>query len=217
MDLTYTATTRSSPKSRNFSAHFESLACLIHVTSLEACVNGDASGVNAVTSDAAHRDATPGGSASAGTRALQAAYESSFHRLVALAAMVLGGPDGADDVVQDSYILCSRRSDEIGNPSAYLATTVVNQCRNRIRRSDAGKRAYGMLPVRDRVLPTHLVEFQDALLELPEDQRVAIVLRFYLSWSTDEIAEYMACPAATVRSRVSRGLGQLRRMLRQEQ
>lgn len=53
-----------------------------------------------------------------------------------------------------------------------------------------------------------------ALAELPEDQRLAIVLSDVQGYPYDEIAEVMGVAIGTVKSRISRGRSRLREVLR---
>jgi DNA-directed RNA polymerase specialized sigma24 family protein len=48
-------------------------------------------------------------------------------------------------------------------------------------------------------------------MALPERQRAALVLRFYLDVPDDQAADLLGCRPGTVRSLVSRGLDGLRR------
>ena len=55
-------------------------------------------------------------------------------------------------------------------------------------------------------------EIRSALEQLPENQRVATILRLYHDMQFDEIAEVLDCPISTVKSRVEAGrkrLGQI--------
>lgn len=54
---------------------------------------------------------------------------------------------------------------------------------------------------------------QEALAELPEDQRLAIVLSDVQGYAYDEIAEVMDVAVGTVKSRISRGRSRLRAVL----
>lgn len=54
---------------------------------------------------------------------------------------------------------------------------------------------------------------QEALAELPEDQRLAIVLSDVQGYAYDEIAEIMDVAVGTVKSRISRGRSRLRTVL----
>jgi RNA polymerase sigma-70 factor (ECF subfamily) len=49
-----------------------------------------------------------------------------------------------------------------------------------------------------------------ALLQLPEQQRTAVVLRHVIGMSYQEAAEVVGCPVGTVKAQVSRGLARLR-------
>ncbi len=60
------------------------------------------------------------------------------------------------------------------------------------------------------VLPEHL---QEALRDLPEDYRVAVVLCDVLDFSYEDIAEALDIPVGTVRSRIHRGRARLRQGL----
>lgn len=54
----------------------------------------------------------------------------------------------------------------------------------------------------------------NAVMKLPEDIRVSVVLREYEGLSYEEIAEVMDCPIGTVRSRIFRGRAILQENLR---
>lgn len=54
---------------------------------------------------------------------------------------------------------------------------------------------------------------EEALMQLPEDQRLAIVLSDVQGYGYEEIAEIMNTAVGTVKSRISRGRGRLREYL----
>ena len=61
-------------------------------------------------------------------------------------------------------------------------------------------------------LMTQLVhdEVRDAILTLPDDQRLAVVMRFFGAMSVQEIAWAMKCPEGTIKSRLFHGLRRIR-------
>jgi RNA polymerase sigma-70 factor (ECF subfamily) len=59
-------------------------------------------------------------------------------------------------------------------------------------------------------------QIQSALLELPPDQRLALVLCDIQGLPYDEIAKVMETSLGTVKSRIARGRGHLRRILLRE-
>ena len=55
----------------------------------------------------------------------------------------------------------------------------------------------------------------EVLDELPAEQRVAIVLREYQGFTSQEIADITGVPSATVRTRIFYGLRSVRKKLRE--
>ena len=56
----------------------------------------------------------------------------------------------------------------------------------------------------------------EAVLRLPEDQRLVLMLYYYEELSVAEIAKTLKIPQGTVKSRLSRGRERLRELLREE-
>jgi RNA polymerase sigma-70 factor (ECF subfamily) len=56
-----------------------------------------------------------------------------------------------------------------------------------------------------------------AMAELPEEQRVAILLKEYHGLTFQEIADQLNCPLSTVKTRLYQGLSVLRRRLERQQ
>lgn len=57
----------------------------------------------------------------------------------------------------------------------------------------------------------------DAVLRLPEDQRLVVMLYYYEDLPVAEIAKTLCVPQGTVKSRLSRGRDRLRALLREEE
>lgn len=57
----------------------------------------------------------------------------------------------------------------------------------------------------------------DAVLRLPEDQRLVVMLYYYEDLPVAEIAKTLSVPQGTVKSRLSRGRDRLRALLREEE
>ena len=130
--------------------------------------------------------------------------------MVRLAYTLVGNNEEAEELVQDSFAEVHRRRDEIRQPGAYLRTTVVSRCRSLLRRRRV-MQSHPPEPPED--LPGSAGELWDVLQKLPEDQRLAIVLKSYGGYRASEIAAIMEMPAATVRSHLKRGLASLRKEL----
>ena len=137
-------------------------------------------------------------------------YKVEYAGMVRLAYTLLGSNEEAEEIVQESFVDVYRRLNEIKRPGGYLRTAVVNRCRSALRR----RRVMALHPPEPPVgLPSDAGELWDVLMKLPEDQRIAVVLRYYGGYRASEIATIAALPAATVRSHLRRGLAVLRKEL----
>jgi RNA polymerase sigma-70 factor (sigma-E family) len=148
--------------------------------------------------------------------------------LVRLAIVLVGDRASAEDIVQDAFLGLYRRWDDLPDtsfPLAYLRASVLNGCRTALRRrARLGFRppAAGTVtdtPVESAESRALLSEEQRtvaiALRRLPERQREALVLRYYLDLSEDEIARTMGVSRGTVKSATHRGLAAIGRTLKE--
>ena len=58
---------------------------------------------------------------------------------------------------------------------------------------------------------------RSALVRLPEDQRVVVIMRHYNGMKFREIAEILECPISTVKSRMAAGMTRLSQMLSKQE
>jgi RNA polymerase sigma-70 factor (ECF subfamily) len=168
--------------------------------------------------------------------ALTLIYEKYLDSMLTLALGLLNDAAAAEDVVQDVFVAFaqSRQSFQVwGSLSGYLATSVVNRVRDykRRQRRQAGGRV-GLAPSRDSntgewwgkphptAAPDDAVIFneeagrlKEALAELPEEQREAVLLRLKAGLKFRDIAKLQQTSINTVLSRYRYGLERLRSML----
>jgi RNA polymerase sigma-70 factor (ECF subfamily) len=132
--------------------------------------------------------------------------------------------DDAQDLVQDVLLRVQRglATYQPGSMEAWLSRITTNAFLDRVRRQK--RRPQDALPDEDpdRVLPPSASaadafdagalpeHLQQALRDLPEDYRAAVVLCDVLDFSYEEIAEALDVPVGTVRSRIHRGRARLR-------
>ena len=141
---------------------------------------------------------------------LEQLFETEYIGMVRLAYTLVGSNAEAEDLVQDSFVEVSRRLAEIRKPGAYLRSAVVSRCRSTLRR----RRVIALHPPEPPAgLASSACELWDVLGDLPQDQRIAVVLRYYGGYRASEIAQIVDMPAATVRSHLRRGLTALRKEL----
>lgn len=139
-------------------------------------------------------------------------YVHEHRRQVKRATLLLGSDELANDLVHDAFIQVYRRWGDLENPGGYLSRTVLNACRDEGRSRTVRFRALGRLaePAPEVEPPDHLV---DALMDLPFNQRAAIVLRFYARMTVPEIADHLGVPTGSVGPWIGRGLTRLRKAL----
>lgn len=156
------------------------------------------------------RTESPAASATARADVLEALYRAEYVGMVRLAYTLVGSNAEAEDLVQDSFVEVSRRLDDIRRPGAYLRSAVVSRCRSALRRRRVMERHATERPAE---LTEEAGELWDVLGKLTEDQRIAVVLRYYGGYRASEIAQIADMPGATVRSHLRRGLAALRKEL----
>jgi len=111
--------------------------------------------------------------------------------------------------VQDSFVEVYRRWHEVRKPGAYLRCTVVSRCRSALQR----RKMRLSHPVEEPNVSAPATELWDVLTRLSDDQRIAVVLRYYGGYPASDIAGMLEMPAATVRSHLRRGLATLKKEL----
>jgi RNA polymerase sigma factor (sigma-70 family) len=141
--------------------------------------------------------------------ALEVLYRAEYIGMVRLAFTLVGSNADAEEIVQDSFVEISQRIENLGQqPGAYLRAVVVSRCRSALRR----RRLMGQHePMRPASLTAEADSLWDVLEHLPEQQRIAVVLRYYCGCNASEIATMIHEPAATVRSHLRRALQTMRK------
>ncbi len=142
--------------------------------------------------------------------------------LYALALRLTRNTDDAEDLVQDAMVKAYRffhRYEEGSNIRAWLCKLLVNLFYNDRRKAQKDQRLQtetrrqhsfeADLSTRrfEQLLADRLVQdrIREALEELPEEFRLAVVLCDLYDFSYKEIADILDCPVGTVMSRLYRG------------
>ncbi|MHC4930977.1 MAG: sigma-70 family RNA polymerase sigma factor, partial [Planctomycetota bacterium] len=142
-----------------------------------------------------------------------------------LARSLVRDESRADDLVQETWMAALRNPPRSrGAVRAWLAS-VVRKLAWTQRRSDerrVARERRGPTPATARLPEEALERAQwhrrvvDAVMELAEPYRTTILLRYFEELSGEEIARLQEIPSATVRTRLRRGLDQLRKRLDEE-
>jgi RNA polymerase sigma-70 factor (sigma-E family) len=161
----------------------------------------------------------PGGSDA--RRAVTALYEAHALGLIRLAVVMLGDRPAAEDIVQEAFCGLYRRWHALSDPAkalSYVRSSVINGSRSALRRrirqpfGFAGDPSGESAEAAALLLEEHR-QVLAAIRRLPDRQREALVLRYYLDLGEEDIARTMRISRGTVKSTTSRALTALGRML----
>lgn len=152
---------------------------------------------------------------------MSATFESVFaaHRneLVRALSITLQDEGLAAEAVDEAFTRALHRWAVVGsfdNPEAWIYRTARNWATSLFRRRVRDSRyahKVGQPASTTDALPDP--ELTAALRELPVDQRNVLVLRYFLDWPIDSIADALDISPGTVKSRTSRALADLNRIL----
>ena len=155
-------------------------------------------------------------------------HTATVHRWMVRAV----GEGDSDDMTQDVFLKAYRGLDRFRGeapPRAWLAAIADNAVKNRYRSRSRFRRIFAgssdalpdLEPVASTAGPEENAEsgesrrfVTEALKRLAPEFRMPVVLRDIEEWSYEEIAVSLALPVGTVKSRIARGRGQLREILR---
>ena len=154
---------------------------------------------------------------------MTAIYQAHALGLIRLAHIMLGDRPSAEDVVQEAFCGLYRRWSHLsdtGSALPYLRTSVLNGCRSVLRRRATGRAVTAYQPPAASAEASVLSreerqEVMRAVRRLPDRQREALVLRFYLDLSPEEAATVMGIGPSSVRSATHRALSSLGHMLKE--
>lgn len=146
----------------------------------------------------------------------EAWYRVERTALVRFAYLLSGDQHAAEDAVAEAIARCwpKIRRGRVDDPGAYVRRAIARRLIDAGRRAGVAKRHAslttddgGRVVVGDAV--DHLVLWP-LVRALPFDQRVVVVLRFYLDKSESQIATELGIAPGTVKSRCARALTKLR-------
>ena len=139
-------------------------------------------------------------------------FDAQRPRLTALAVRILGSAADADDVVQEAWLRLSR-TDDIGDRSAWLTTTVTRLCLDQLRRRHTRSVVESAVPVPpgpadpedDALLAERTGDAMQVILAtLAPAERAAFVLHDVFGYPFDEISTIMGRSGTAVRQLASR-------------
>lgn len=157
-------------------------------------------------------------------QAFQQLVDAGIDRVLAVARRMLGDEAEAEDVAQDVFLRLWNQADRWEGGRAQVSTwlyrVTVNSCidRMRARREDTmeelpetSSEATQQQTLEEEDLQSYM---DDALQNLPERQRTALVLFHYEDLSMNDVAEMMDASVEAVESLLARGRRALKKSLK---
>jgi len=152
--------------------------------------------------------------------ALAVLHRQHYTALVRLATLVVGDVGVAEQLTQDAFVRLQLRWGglrHLDRAPAYLRSAVLNGARSHLRRRKVSSRHDDRRTVEPQAVTPESAALGRAehervlaaLRRLPERQREAVALRYYLDLPEAEIAAAMGVSAGSVKSHLHRGLASL--------
>ena len=150
--------------------------------------------------------------------------EASIDRLYAVAQLILRDADLSEDAVQEALVRCWQRLPTLRDPAhfdTWLYRLVVNAAIDESRHRRRFRTSVTELPVAFPAADLS-VELADrdqlarAFVHLRVEQRVAIVLHYYVGMTTAEMGDVLGIPGGTAKSRLHYAIQAMRAALAAE-
>lgn len=159
--------------------------------------------------------------------ALGILYDRYARLVYSIAYKILENSEEAEDITQDVFLTLWRRNTydpKRGSLSSFLTTMTRSRAIDKIRAKGARLRVVHKLQgvVRSETSPSLLEQaamgersalIRDALSQLSESERQVLEIAYYEGLSQSEIAQRLAIPLGTVKTRSRQGLLKLRQTL----
>lgn len=143
-------------------------------------------------------------------------------RLYCTALSALNNAHDAEEAWQNTVIKVWRQIRKLRNPALFrvwLTRILLNETTNLLRLRARMPLPYERLP--EAVAPDsdfeRFVAVREQLQLIPEPQRQAVILRFWLDLSLDEIALALEIPLGTAKTRLYQGIKSLRANMEKEE
>jgi RNA polymerase sigma-70 factor (ECF subfamily) len=156
-------------------------------------------------------------------------YDRHAGKVLALARRILRDEGDAEDIVQEVFSQAWRTATRFepgrGTVAGWLLMIARTRAIDRLRARQARPDTTGdvlletmpgnAVPPPDQVIANEqFARIRQGLVALPADQRTALELAYFEGLSQSEIAERLAAPLGTIKTRIRTALTTLRRSLR---
>jgi RNA polymerase sigma-70 factor (ECF subfamily) len=136
-------------------------------------------------------------------------YAATARRVIRHAYALTGNIADAQDVAQEAFARAWQRWDSVracDSPEAWVRRVATNLATSRFRRDRTARAAAHQLIARDvPEISPDTVALIAGLRQLPERQRVVLVLHYLADLPVGQIAAELRCPVGSVKAWLSRG------------
>ncbi len=163
--------------------------------------------------------------ASGDQSALGDLYDRHGPTMMAIGLKILKNPREAEDLLHDVFVEAWKRANTYdpgrGSVRAWLCLRMRSRCLDRVksarwnRSQPLPERESHMGPGSETSAETmaDASRLKAALAELPEEQRVVLILGYFEGLSSSEIAVRLGVPIGTVKSRVAAAMGKMKKAM----
>ena len=169
--------------------------------------------------------------------ALSELYDRYARLVFSLALHTLGDSGSAEEVTQDVFLRIWQKAESYQESAGKVSTWMTSIARNRaidvLRKRSARPEGHlidtedplSRLPLSPDGLDLEdsahqsieIEKVQEAMGNLPPEQRQALLMAYFYGYSHSQIAEKTGEPLGTVKTRIRTGMQKLREMLREEE
>ena len=139
-------------------------------------------------------------------------YRNHRERMLRALALTLGDSDLAAEATDEAMVRTYQHWKKVrryGNPPGWTYRVGLNWARSRLRKTR--REEPGEVPELARFdHTTSDPQVMAHITDLALPARTVVVMRYYLQWTNNEIAEALDVPVGTVKSRLHRALADLR-------
>ena len=147
-------------------------------------------------------------------QSFQSVYDRQVETVYRVCFSFMKNRADAEDLTQETFLKllsCGKQFENEKHERAWLIVTASNLCKDALRKwwrrwEEIGQ--YEGVPADEQDCTVY-----EAILRLKPDYKTVVYMFYYEGYSTAEIAGYLNCPEATVRSRLRRARSQLKSML----
>ncbi len=140
-------------------------------------------------------------------------YRSQRTALLRLAYLLVRSQAVAEELTQDAFARLYQHFDQVENPPGFVRTTLVRLCLTWQSRHEMERDRLTRVGEPAPLGEPHIDQMWDALARVRPERRAVLVLRYYDDLPIRAIAALVGCPEPTVRTRLHRGLADLRKEL----